>query len=124
MDAMPAGGTLSIRVRKTHEWSNAHHRGVRITIPDTGSGIASADRRNLFQPFFTTKSDVGTGLGLWITRGIVEKHGGIIQVKSKTGEKDHGTTFSILLPAEGRIAAAPLRRTAAKGKILAGASVQ
>jgi signal transduction histidine kinase len=54
----------------------------------------------VFQPFFTTKTDVGTGLGLWITRGIIEKHRGTIRMKSRTGQNDHGTAFSIFLPAE------------------------
>jgi PAS domain S-box-containing protein len=101
MDAMPSGGVLAIRVLNAHEWNNAHLPGVRITMADSGSGIAQEDKRNLFQPFFTTKADVGTGLGLWITKGIVEKHGGSIRFKSRTGE-DHGTTFSIFLPTDGK----------------------
>ena len=71
-----------------------------MTILDTGSGIEPKHRRNIFQPFFTTKTDVGTGLGLWITRGIVEKHRGTIQMKSRTGQNCHGAAFSIFLPAE------------------------
>ena len=67
-------------------------------ILDTGSGIAAEHRKKLFQPFFTTKEDVGTGLGLWITYNIVTKHGGVIHVKSRTGEQEHGTVFSIFLP--------------------------
>ncbi len=74
--------------------------GARITILDTGSGIEPRHRKDIFQPFFTTKADVGTGLGLWITRGIVEKHGGAIHVKSRAGGNDHGTAFSIFLPVE------------------------
>jgi signal transduction histidine kinase len=102
MDAMPGGGTLRVRVRKISNPNNAHGSGVRITLADSGKGITPEHRRSLFQPFFTTKADVGTGLGLWITKGIVEKHGGSIQVKSKTGERDHGTTFSIFLPLDGK----------------------
>jgi PAS domain S-box-containing protein len=99
MDAMSAGGTLKIRVRKTHQCRDDHSPGVRITIADSGSGIATEHKRKIFEPFFTTKADVGTGLGLWITRGIVEKHGGAIQVKSRVGTR-HGTCFSIFLPAQ------------------------
>jgi len=55
-------------------------------------------RNKLFEPFFTTKADVGTGLGLWITKNIVEKHGGAINYVSRTGAKAHGTAFSIFLP--------------------------
>jgi PAS domain S-box-containing protein len=100
IDAMPEGGTLVLRVTKSHDWSNLHVHGVRITVLDTGSGIEPKHRKNVFQPFFTTKSDVGTGLGLWITRGIVEKHHGSIQMKSRTGQNGHGTAFSIFLPTE------------------------
>jgi PAS domain S-box-containing protein len=101
LDAMPSGGTLALRVRKTHAWTNPYVRGVRIAIADSGSGIPREHRQNLFQPFFTTKADVGTGLGLWISRGIIEKHGGLIHVRSQTGE-NHGTTVSIFLPFEGK----------------------
>ena len=98
IDAMPGGGTLVVRARQTHAWNGAHRPGVRITILDTGHGIEPQHRKSLFQPFFTTKEDVGTGLGLWITRSIVEKHGGTIRVKSKTTPDAHGTAFSIFLP--------------------------
>jgi signal transduction histidine kinase len=100
IDAMPAGGTLVLKVAKTHEWSGSQHHGVLVTILDTGSGIEAKHKKNVFQPFFTTKTDVGTGLGLWITRGIVEKHQGTIRMKSRTGQDRHGTAFSIFLPAE------------------------
>lgn len=100
IDAMPDGGTLILRVAKSHEWSGAQHHGVRVTMLDTGSGIQARHKKNIFQPFFTTKSDVGTGLGLWITRGIIEKHGGAIRMKSRTGKASHGTAFSIFLPTE------------------------
>jgi PAS domain S-box-containing protein len=100
IDAMPSGGAFVLRVAKSHEWSGSHLHGVRVTILDTGSGIEARHRKKIFQPFFTTKADVGTGLGLWITRGIVEKHRGTIRMKSRTGPNGHGTAFSIFLPAE------------------------
>jgi len=100
VDAMPGGGLLCLRVSKSHEWNGSRQPGARITILDTGSGIEPRHRKDIFQPFFTTKADVGTGLGLWITRGIVEKHGGAIHVKSRAGGNDHGTAFSIFLPVE------------------------
>jgi PAS domain S-box-containing protein len=98
VDAMPGGGKLVLRVSKSHAWHNSRVPGVRITMLDTGSGIEPRHRNNIFQPFFTTKADVGTGLGLWITKSIVEKHAGAIQVRSKTGPEAHGTAFSIFLP--------------------------
>jgi signal transduction histidine kinase len=98
LDAMSSGGTLVIRVSQTHQWNNSLQPGLRITILDTGSGVPLPARKSLFEPFFTTKADVGTGLGLWITRNIVEKHHGSIRFVSSTGEKTHGTAFSIFLP--------------------------
>jgi len=124
MDAMNSGGNLTIRVRQKQKWGNAHSPGVRISIADSGSGIPPEHKRDLFQPFFTTKSDVGTGLGLWITHSIVEKHGGLIQVKSRSGEKDHGTTFSILLPVDGATRGRLTTQKAANNQILTGASMQ
>ena len=100
IDAMPEGGTLVVKVAKACDWSGTHLRGVRITVLDTGGGIEAKNKQKVFQPFFTTKTDVGTGLGLWITRGIVEKHRGTIRMKSRTGEDRHGTVFSIFLPGE------------------------
>jgi signal transduction histidine kinase len=106
IDAMPNGGSLVIRVSRAHEWNKSAMAGVRITIMDTGSGIAPQYRKHLFQPFFTTKEDVGTGLGLWITRNIVEKHHGMVRVKSRTGEDRPGTVFSIFLPQEIKLGSA------------------
>ena len=75
-------------------------RGVRITVADTGSGIAGPTRAHIFEPFFTTKREVGTGLGLWMTRSLVEKHGGSIRMHSSEGR---GTVFCVFLPAEGPV---------------------
>jgi PAS domain S-box-containing protein len=100
LDAMPRGGTLRLRVSNSHEWNNCNLPGIRITVADTGSGICPERRKRLFEPFYTTKKDVGTGLGLWITRGIVDKHGGMIHVRSKAGASGSGTAFSIFLPTE------------------------
>jgi signal transduction histidine kinase len=68
---------------------------VELAVSDTGTGISEANRKHLFEPFFTTKSDVGTGLGLWVSKGIVEKHGGTIVVDS-IGLP--GTTMRVRLP--------------------------
>lgn len=98
MDALQDGGALIVKVSKSRAWSDPELPGVRVTILDTGAGITAQDMNHLFQPFFTTKADFGTGLGLWITQNIVEKHGGTIHVKSRTGPAKHGTAFSIFLP--------------------------
>ena len=70
-----------------------------IRVSDQGTGIAGENLAHLFEPFFTTKKDVGTGLGLWVSRGLIEKHSGTLTVKTSIGERDHGTTFTITIPA-------------------------
>jgi two-component system, NtrC family, sensor kinase len=73
-------------------------RGVAIRIADTGCGIPAENLVNIFKPFFTTKGEHGTGIGLWVTKSIVDKLGGTIEVASSTmGKKE--TCFSIFLPA-------------------------
>jgi PAS domain S-box-containing protein len=124
IDAMPDGGKIVLRVAKSHEWRGAQHPGVRVTILDTGSGIEARHKKNIFQPFFTTKSDVGTGLGLWITRGIIEKHRGAIRMKSRAGQHAHGTAFSIFLPTEYATAVPASLATAKRNTLTsAGGSV-
>ena len=103
MDAMKDGGELSVRtgIRAGEEWvspmakSNGEPMEVlSITIRDTGEGIRTEDIAHVFDPFFTTK-DYGTGLGLSVVHGIIQEHGGQIEVES---ELKKGTAFHILLP--------------------------
>ncbi len=98
IDALPATGALRIRVRHCKELNNSHRPGGRIVIADTGSGITPGHRKKLFEPFYTTKQDVGTGLGLWVSREIVQKHGGKITLRSSVAPEHSGTVFSIFLP--------------------------
>jgi PAS domain S-box-containing protein len=98
IDAMPRGGTPTLKVSKSHDWGNGNRRGVRVVVADTGSGIAPAQQSKLFEPFFTTKRDVGTGLGLWVSRSIVQKHEGFIRVRSNVRPGKSGTVFSVFLP--------------------------
>ena len=98
MDAMPAGGTLSLRVSRSHEWRDGNRLGVRVLVADTGVGIGQGDLSRIFEPFFTTRKDSGTGLGLWLAHGIVQKHGGSIRVRSRTGASHSGTAFSVFFP--------------------------
>jgi len=93
-DAMPNGGKLRIRSRHIPGYDDLHG-WVRILIADTGSGIPPEMIRSIFEPFVTTKGERGTGLGLWIVKGIIQNHAGKLSVKSRVG---HGTTFKIDLP--------------------------
>jgi signal transduction histidine kinase len=72
--------------------------GALISLSDTGSGISATALRRIFEPFFTTKETTGTGLGLWVSKNIVERHGGRIRVKSCQQAPRAGTIFSIFLP--------------------------
>ena len=79
---------------------------VRIDVEDFGTGILPSDLPHIFEPFFTTKADVGTGLGLWITKQLVEKRGGRLELRSKREQGESGTCFSIILPASTSVAVA------------------
>jgi PAS domain S-box-containing protein len=98
VDAMPPGGRLRLRVCRSQERSGSQRAGVRVVFADNGSGIPARDRARIFEPFFTTKKDSGTGLGLWLSEGIVRKHGGQIKVRSCTQNGRSGTVFSVFLP--------------------------
>jgi PAS domain S-box-containing protein len=98
VDAMPEGGSLQVRVNACHQWYE-DKEGIRITVADNGSGIPRENRERIFEPFYTTKKDTGTGLGLWVSRSIVEKHGGSIRVRSRAEGTKTGTVFSVFLPA-------------------------
>jgi two-component system NtrC family sensor kinase len=90
IQAMPGGGTLTIRSQV------AEQGAIRIDVADTGVGIPKENLERIFEPFFTTKEPgEGTGLGLSVSYGIIEQHGGKITV---TSEEGGGTTFSILFP--------------------------
>ncbi len=98
VDAMGNGGRLFVRARPG---CNLHGKtGVRITIADTGEGICDHILEHLFEPFYTTKELTGTGLGLWVSKGIIDKHGGSIKVRTSRA-RVHGTAFSVWLPLDG-----------------------
>jgi two-component system CheB/CheR fusion protein len=104
IDAMKEGGRLRLRVVRTHEWSASRRPGVRVTVADTGNGIGTADLPHIFEPFYTTKKDQGTGLGLWLAYGIVQKHSGWMRVMSSTGPTSSGTVFAVFLPESPAVA--------------------
>lgn len=101
VQSMPHGGRITVRLsreqRRPPRKGIEHDDFVRLDVIDEGSGIPAEVLPRLFEPFFTTKTDgQGTGLGLAICKGIVEEHGGFIEVDSQPGR---GTTFSVFLPA-------------------------
>ncbi len=98
-NATEAGATrISIRVALGCDWGKAQGRGVRVTIVDNGQGLNADSRQRAFEPFFTTKADKGTGLGLWVSRGIVEKYEGSIRLRSTNAPGRSGTSVSVFLP--------------------------
>jgi PAS domain S-box-containing protein len=101
IEAMSEGGILRIRVSEQFASGNRNSPGVRITFLDDGSGIAPEKMKKIFEPFYTTKKDVGTGLGLWLTLGLVGKHNGSIRVRSSVRPGRTWTVFSVRLPKAG-----------------------
>jgi PAS domain S-box-containing protein len=98
-NSIEAGATaIKIRVSAARDWKHNNRRGVRITFADNGSGIPADSADKLFEPFFTTKDEKGTGLGLWVSRGIVQKHEGWMRMCTSTHPAHHGTTFRLFLP--------------------------
>jgi signal transduction histidine kinase len=94
-DAVDKDGRMKVSVSCV-ETDNGNN--VEVRVEDNGPGIAPENRERIFEPFFTTKKDVGTGLGLWVSKAIVERHGGTIEVHSPNGSGAQGTVFSVLIP--------------------------
>ena len=97
IDAMRTGGRLLLRAHDAMQ-PGSGIPGIRITVADTGHGISRATQGRLFEPFFTTKGLNGTGLGLWISSGIVTRHQGRLTLRSSQHPLHHGTVFSLFLP--------------------------
>ncbi|AXC11126.1 histidine kinase [Acidisarcina polymorpha] len=107
LDAMPRQrGHLLLRVRYSRSPKDPSVRGVRVVVADTGYGMTSAVQRRIFEPFFTTKEATGTGLGLWVSAEIVQKHGGWVRVRSRTSQDSvkSGTVFVVFLPLQDQTA--------------------
>jgi PAS domain S-box-containing protein len=101
LDACPSGAAIRVTTNSATDPRNPARDGVRITVADTGCGIHTDHLESIFEPFFTTKKDTGTGLGLWVSRELVEKHGGSLRVRSSTANERSGTVFSLFLPTQG-----------------------
>ena len=100
IEASTMGGKLRVRLRPSVTWKLRQRRGLRITIGDSGHGIAKGLLTRIFEPFYTTKGITGTGLGLWITKDLIAKQEGSILVRSSTNARHPGTVVSIFLPFE------------------------
>lgn len=98
-DATPRGGRVRAHVTSTREWKEPRRSGLRITIADNGTGIASKDLPKITDPFFTTKGDSGTGLGLAVVKETVKRHHGVLHVRTSTKPGRSGSVFSVFLPA-------------------------
>jgi len=111
MDASTPGSVIEVSLRckpsLDGQRSRASRTDVTVSVIDHGPGIPADTLKHLFQPFFTTKGEKGTGLGLWVSQGIVQRHGGNIRLESRTDETNHGTTVCVFLPQTAVEAAAP-----------------
>jgi PAS domain S-box-containing protein len=97
LDACREGDKVCVRVRAGRR--DFAGPGVCITLADSGSGIQPENLKRIFEPFYTTKKDTGTGLGLWVSRELIEKCGGRLKVRSSVAQDRSGTVFTIFLPA-------------------------
>jgi signal transduction histidine kinase len=100
LEAVGDGGMVKLHLFGSRNWKHPERRGLRVLIADNGPGIAPEHLRRIFEPFYTTKGERGTGLGLWVSSGIIRKYGGEIRVHSSVHPRFRGTAFSVFLPAE------------------------
>jgi len=114
IDATSGGGRLVVRARRSHNWEFPGVSGVRFTVADTGDGMDEDVRERVFEAFFTTKENTGTGLGLWVSHEIILKHRGIVHVRSQTGGngRQSGTVFQVFLPDDEKLVSLPRSATA------------
>lgn len=95
-------GVVRVRLRAVREPGGARREGFRIVIADNGRGLRKDVRARLFEPFVTTKAEKGSGLGLWVARGVAEKHEGTLRVRSSTRRGRSGTVVAVFLPGARR----------------------
>jgi signal transduction histidine kinase len=97
IDASRPDGTIWVNARRSRDWRHTGRAGISITVADNGTGMSAEVQDKVFTPFFTTKEQVGTGLGLWTTRNMLAKQEGFIRMRSRQGPTS-GTVMSIFLP--------------------------
>ena len=117
VQAMPDGGRLRLRISESTD-PRTQTRGVSVFVGDTGMGIHPQDAKRLFEPFFSTKASKGTGLGLWISKGIVQKYEGSIQFRSLNTSAGNFTSFRVFFPGHASQSAA----RAANGEVASRAN--
>jgi two-component system, chemotaxis family, CheB/CheR fusion protein len=100
VDAMKLGGSLTMRVSASFDWRNQERPGIRTTIADSGTGMDTDTLRKIYEPFFTTKGETGTGLGMWVSAQLVERLKADLRVSSTMRPGRSGTAFSLFLPLE------------------------
>jgi len=98
IEATSGPGLLRIRISQSVDWRNRGRLGVRISIGDTGSGMSSDIMAYVMEPFFTTKSGTGTGLGMWVVQDLMNKLGGAVSISSSKNPRRHGTVVSLFVP--------------------------
>ncbi len=99
LDAMSSGGRLLLRSKTGTEWASGR-KGLVLTVADTGTGMSSITLKRVFDAFYTTKGISGTGLGMWVSKEIVDRHKGVLHVRSREREPHRGTVFTLFLPFE------------------------
>ena len=97
IDAIGESGRIKIGIQDTIDWQSMTRR-VAVTVADSGPGVPEQFRQQIWEPFFTTKAETGTGLGLWLVEETVNKNGGSIRLRTATAPERHGTVFRMLLP--------------------------
>ena len=97
IDAMPTSGKLFIRSHESTNWKTGAP-GITLTVADTGSGMSDTVLKRIFDPFFTTKGIGGTGLGSWVSKEIVDRHHGRLNVRSLQRPEGSGSVFRLFLP--------------------------
>ncbi len=98
IEASPEEGVIVLRAQAGGDWKRPGTAGIRVSIADQGRGIARSARTKICQPFYSTKQNVGTGLGLWVSKNLVEKNGGWIAFRSCVVPGRSGTVFCVFLP--------------------------
>ncbi len=110
MDAMPGGGCIHVRTAGTRDWASGA-KGLSVTVCDDGSGMDEETIGHLFEPFYSTKGITGTGLGLWVSKEIVDRHHGSIRLRSRPGADSQTgrTLFRVFFPTDGVPVPAPAK---------------